>query len=127
MVVTHSNKQIYYNYYSTIASSPSQPVLTLTRLGSELEFDYSSCPSSSVMLNSTQLNAASLHDDFPHVFIIGAHKEGNTAMYHYFSGHPDFGGVRLDKGPSAGETLNFLLSNLKLFGVCMYHSFLVIK
>jgi len=109
MVVTHNSKQIYYNYYnyhSTIAS-PSQPVLTLTRLGSELEFDYSSCPSSSVMLNSTQLNAASLHDDCPHVFIIGARKGGTTAMYHYLSGHPDFGGVRLDKGPSAGETFYF--------------------
>ena len=28
-------------------------------------------------------------------------------MYHYLSGHPDFGGVLLDKGTAAGETFYF--------------------
>ena len=110
MVVTNNNQQIHY--YTIMASAP-QPVPTLTRLGSELEFDYSSCPPSSVMLNSTQLNTAPLHDDCPHVFIIGARKGGTTSMYHYLSGHPDFGGVLLDKGPSAGETFYFQRQFLK--------------
>jgi len=81
------------------------PVLTLARIGSDLKFDYTTCPPSSAMLNSTPTTP--LHDDCPHVFIIGTRKGGTTSMYHYLSGHPDFGGVRLDRGSSAGETFYF--------------------
>ncbi|XP_065885273.1 carbohydrate sulfotransferase 15-like [Dysidea avara] len=106
-LLASSNNQQILSY--TTMTLPSQSVSRLTRIGSELDFDYSSCPPSSVMLNSTQLNTAPLHNDCPHVFIIGARKGGTTSMYLYLSSHPDFGGVRLDKGPSAGETFYFSL------------------
>ena len=77
---------------------------TLARIGSDLNFNYSSCPKNSIMLSSERLNAKPLHDNCPQVFIIGARKGGTTSLYHYLSKHPDFGGVNLDKGPSAGET-----------------------
>ena len=80
---------------------------TLTRIGSMLDFNYSSCPKNSVMLNSARLNAKPLHDNCPRVFIIGARKGGTTSLYQYLSRHPDFQGVQLDKGPSAGETFYF--------------------
>ena len=80
---------------------------TLTRIGGVLDFNYSSCPKNSVMLNSARLNAKPLHDNCPRVFIIGARKGGTTSLYQYLSKHPDFKGVRLEKGPSAGETFYF--------------------
>jgi len=80
---------------------------TLTRIGSDLHFNYSSCPKSSIVLNSTRLNAKPLHDNCPQVFIIGARKGGTTSLYQYLSKHPDFEGIRLDKGPLAGETFYF--------------------
>ncbi|XP_065885583.1 carbohydrate sulfotransferase 15-like [Dysidea avara] len=110
VVITENSQQ--FLFYTTMASL-SQSTPTLTRIGSDLEFDYSSCPPSSVMLNSTQLNTVPLHDDCPHVFIIGARKGGTTSMYQYLSNHPDFSGVRLDKGPSAGETFYFQRQFLK--------------
>ena len=82
---------------------------TLTRIGSILNFNYSSCPKNSVMLNSARLNAKPLHDNCPQVFIIGARKGGTTSLYQYLSKHPDFEGVRLEKGPAAGETFYFSL------------------
>ena len=78
-----------------------------TRIGSDLNFDYISCPKNSVMLNSTKLNSKPLHDYCPQVFIIGARKGGTTSLYQYLSRHPDFEGIRLDKGSSAGETFYF--------------------
>ena len=80
---------------------------TLTRLGNALNFSYSSCPRSSIMLNPKRLNANPLHNSCPRVFIIGARKGGTTSLYQYLSKHPDFGGVLLNKGPSAGETFYF--------------------
>ena len=103
-MILASNKQHIHVY--TVVSS-MQPVPRLTRIGSELDFNYSSCPPSSVMLNSTQLNAPPLHDNCPHVFIIGARKGGTTAMYQYLSQHPDFGGIRLNNGAASGETFYF--------------------
>jgi len=82
-----------------------KPGLTLARIGSDLEFDYTTCPPSSAMLNFTQTTP--LHDDCPHVFIIGARKGGTTSLYHYLSSHPDFSGVNLKAGPTAGETFYF--------------------
>ena len=80
---------------------------TLTRIGNTLNFNYSSCPKSSIMLNHKKLNAKPLHDSCPHVSIIGARKGGTTSLYQYLSKHPDFGGILLDKGPLAGETFYF--------------------
>jgi len=80
---------------------------TFSRIGSDLHFDYKSCPKNSIMLNSAKLNAKPLHDNCPQVFIIGARKGGTTSLYQYLSKHPDFGGVRLDDGPSTGETFYF--------------------
>ena len=78
LVATSNNQQILS--HTTRALSPrSTP--TLTRIGSDLEFDYSSCPPSSVMLNSTQLNTAPLHDDCPHVFVIGARGKEGAPQY----------------------------------------------
>ena len=80
---------------------------TLTRIGGDLNFDYSSCPKNSIMLNSTRVNAKPLHDNCPQVFIIGARKGGTTSLYQYLSKHPDFKGILLKKGASAGETFYF--------------------
>ena len=80
---------------------------TLTRIGSALNFNYSSCPENSIMLNSERRDAKPLHDNCPQVFIIGARKGGTTSLYYYLSKHPDFEGVHLDKGASAGETFYF--------------------
>jgi len=103
MVVSNNRQQILA--YNSIAMT--QPLPRLTRIGSELDFNYSSCPPSSVMLNSTWLNTPPLHNDCPHVFIIGTRKGGTTAMYKYLSQHPDFGGILLNKGPASGETFYF--------------------
>ena len=99
----------------TLGTNKTQPIIsyttkaksvpTLARIGSELEFDYTTCPPSSAMLNSSYTTP--LHDDCPHVFIIGARKGATTSMYQYLSSHPDFGGVRLKRGQTAGETYFF--------------------
>ena len=80
---------------------------TLTRIGSELNFNYNSCPKNSIMLDSKRLDAKPLHDYCPRVFIVGVRKGGTTSLYQFLSRHPDFEGIRLDKGPSAGETFYF--------------------
>ena len=80
---------------------------TLTRIGSDLNFNYNSCPKDSIMLDPIKLNAKPKHDNCPRVFIVGVRKVGTTSLYQYLSRHPDFEGIRLDKGPSAGETFYF--------------------
>ena len=80
---------------------------TLTRIGSNLDFNYSSCPINSIMLNSNRLNAKPLHDNCPQIFIVGVRKGGTTSLYQYLSKHPDFKGILLERGPSAGETYYF--------------------
>ena len=106
-MVVSNNKQNILTYTSIMMVSSTQSVRRLTRIGSELDFNYSSCPPSSLILNSTQLNTPPLHDDCPHVFIIGTRKGGTTAMYQYLSQHPDFGGIHLHNGPASGETFYF--------------------
>ena len=76
------------------------------RLGSELKFDYKSCPPGSYMVNKDQ-EFVPKHQDCPALFIVGARKGGTTSLIQYLSKHPDFKGPRLDKGPHAGETLYF--------------------
>ena len=80
---------------------------TLTRLGSDLKFDKRSCPSKSIMTNSTLINSSPLHNNCPTLFIVGARKAGTTSLIQYLSKHPDFEGARLDRGPQAGETFFF--------------------
>lgn len=99
--------------YSSVAMAtprldPSYLSETLTRLGSDLNFDFhSSCPLVSVMAEKHRLNATPLHYDCPTLFIVGARKAGTTSLYHYVSKHPDFEGTRLDRGPKSGETFYF--------------------
>ena len=80
---------------------------TLTRVGSDLDFDYDSCPQNSFMLDPTKRNATPLHNDCPLLFIIGAHRSGTTSLYQYLARHSDFRGFRVDKGPLSGETYHF--------------------
>ena len=80
---------------------------TLTRVGSDLDFDYNSCPPGSFMLESANRDATPLHDDCPMLFIIGARRAGTTSLYQYLSRHSHFRGIRVDKGPLAGETYHF--------------------
>ena len=80
---------------------------TLTRVGSNLNFDYNSCPAGSFMLESTKRDAIPLHDDCPVLFIIGAPRAGTTSLYQYLSRHSHFRGIRVNKGPLSGETYHF--------------------
>jgi [heparan sulfate]-glucosamine 3-sulfotransferase 2 len=48
-----------------------------------------------------------LHESCPAAFIIGARKGGTTSLYQYLSHHPDFEGIHLEDGPTAGETFHF--------------------
>ena len=85
---------------------PSYHSETLTRLGTDLDFDYSACPSDSFMLQDRSREPP-LHLDCPTLFIVGARKGGTTSLYHYVSKHSDFEGTRLDRGPKSGETYFF--------------------
>ena len=97
----------YITIHKTEIHKPSRDDWTLTRFGDGLNFDYSSCPINSIMLNSTRVNAKPLHDNCPQVFIVGARKGGSTSMYQYLSKHPDFKGILLNNGPKSGETFYF--------------------
>uniref|UniRef100_A0A1X7VCW5 Sulfotransferase domain-containing protein n=1 Tax=Amphimedon queenslandica TaxID=400682 RepID=A0A1X7VCW5_AMPQE len=81
---------------------------TLTRLGTDLATLSlkDSCPPESLMLKDWT-NIRPVHSSCPAVFIIGARKGGTTSLYQYLSHHPDFEGIHLEDGPSAGETFHF--------------------
>ena len=79
---------------------------SLTRVGSELHFDYSICPSDSAM-KSDWRKVVPAHSSCPAVFIVGARKAGTTSLYQYLSSHPNFEGILLDEGPKSGETFHF--------------------
>lgn len=87
--------------------APGYKTETLTRLGSDLKFDKQSCPSESIITNSTIINSSPLHNTCPTLFILGARKAGTTSLIQYLSKHPNFEGARLDRGPKAGETFFF--------------------
>lgn len=80
---------------------------TLTRIGSDLSFDYSTCPKDSIMLSATWREMVPQHSSCPAVFIVGARKAGTTSMYQYLSNHPEFEGIRLEAGSKTGETFHF--------------------
>ena len=68
----------------------------LTRLGSELSFDYSTCPADSLARNGTLRNYSEKKSHrCPKLFIVGAKKGGTTSLYNYTAHHPDFQGIRL--------------------------------
>ncbi len=98
--------------YSSIATAvpqldPRYRTSTLTRLGTDLNFDESSCPANSLLSKHQMTNGTPLHLDCPTLFLVGARKGGTTSLYQYLSKHPDFEGVKLEKGPGAGETFHF--------------------
>ena len=80
---------------------------TLTRLGSDLSIDLSSCPSGSIMLQPDWRKRKPLHNDCPTLFIVGVRKGGTTSLYHYMDEHPDFKCLRMSNGPMDGETFYF--------------------
>ena len=98
--------------YTSIAASvpkidPSYRTETLTRLGSDLDFDVTSnCPANSLRM-ANHANFTPLHLDCPTLFLVGARKGGTSSLYQYLSKHPDFEGTRLDQGPKVGETFYF--------------------
>ena len=99
----------YLKPYDRIVALPKSLLSrkTLTRVGSDLDFDYKSCPPGSAMLDPVKRNAAPLHNDCPLLFVIGAQRSGTTSLYHYLARHSDFRGIQLFKGPLSGETYHF--------------------
>lgn len=79
---------------------------TLTRLGSDLNFDLHFCPSGSAMTNTKTQNLPPLFNDCPTLFVAGARKGGSTSMIQYVSKHKDFKAARLN-GPKVGEIFFF--------------------
>lgn len=75
-----------------------------TRLGSNLSFDDDLCQSSAFLKPK---QSVPITDRCPNVLIVGARKAGTTSLYQYLSQHPDFAGIRLDWGYTAGETWFF--------------------
>ncbi len=102
--------------------------VSLTRWGSELSFDEKLCPPKSARATVNFTNITPLHDDCPAVFIVGARKGGTTSLYQYISKHPEFTGVRLDRGPQAGETFYFERHHMSNFKQPKYrHQFRNVK
>lgn len=88
-------------------------VETLSRLGSELNFDASTCPRNTRATELRDSAAAASeefspqHNDCPSLYIVGARKGGSTSLIHYVSKHPDFTGAVLNRAAQAGETFYF--------------------
>ena len=81
---------------------------SLTRLGSQLKYNLSTCPAGSKMLIKDWLNVVVPRTSLcPQLFIIGAKKGGTTSLYNYLSQHPDFEGIRLNVSTMIGETAYF--------------------
>lgn len=96
---------------------------TLSRVGSDMNFKYSTCPPGSVVLDAAKLDSNPLHEDCPFLFIIGAHRAGTTSLYQYLSRHSSFRGIRLDKGSFAGETNHFTAGRYRRESWARYKSF----
>ena len=81
---------------------------SLTRLGSQLKFNLSTCPAGSKMLIKDWQDVIVPRTSLcPQLFIIGAKKGGTTSLYNYLSHHPDFEGIRLNVSTMIGETAYF--------------------
>ena len=81
--------------------------MTLTRLGTEINFDERTCPPGSLRATFS----IPYYSDCPTLFIVGARKGGTTSLYQYVSKHPNFTGIKLDMGPMAGEMSYFSTQN----------------
>ena len=95
---------------TSVEAIPSYGVVHYTRLGSELNFDPSTCPPDSLYaLRKGKLqNVSGETDRCPRLFIVGAKKGGTTSLYNYTDHHPDFKGIRLYNVPNHyGETFHF--------------------
>ncbi len=93
----------------SISGGSSGENATLTRRGKQINFDRQLCPP-----QSTE-NFKTVTHDCPAVFIVGARKGGTTSLYQYISKHPGFTGIKLNRGPQAGETFYFERHGLKKF------------
>ena len=82
---------------------------SLTRLGSELNFNYTTCPRSSLMLENSVKSITPHHNDCPQVFILGARKGGTTSLISYLSRHPNFTAANINDAHlyHVGETGHF--------------------
>ena len=84
--------------------------VSLSRLSSTLNFDYSTCPKDSLVHTaSSTATFEPKHKDCPSLFIIGARKGGTTSLIQYLSKHPHFVGARLNSKEKAGETMYYTL------------------
>ena len=102
------NQPVNYSHIASLKPTLSAEyrTTTLTRLGTDLNFDLSQCPHNSLM-KSISPAFTPAHLDCPTLFLVGARKGGTSSLYHYVSKHPDFEGTRLDRGPKVGETFFF--------------------
>ena len=96
----------FFRKQAGLATDPSSSV----RLGSDLNFDVSQCPSGSYMLNR-RLEFAPKHLNCPTLFIVGARKGGTTSLIQYISKHPDFEGIKLDVRPGQGIGESFYFAD----------------
>ena len=85
------------------------PGSRLTRLASQLRFNYSFCPSDSLVRTNPDFSSPNSHSDCPDLFIIGTRKGGTTSLIQYLSKHPKFKGPRLDAEEQAGEVFYFTI------------------
>ena len=79
---------------------------SLSRFGDELDFDYSTCPENSIMIDSIKRSRPPLHSDCPQVFIIGVRKGGTSSLILYLTKHSNFTSVYLQEH-YCGETAYF--------------------
>ena len=104
--------QNFDNRTRTGTCVPNYKNSSLIRLGSQLNFDYATCPTSALMRNKSTKRVP-LHDDCPKVFLVGTRKGGTTSLIKYLSAHPDFTGANINlngsKAYHVGETGYFSL------------------
>ena len=102
-----STQKTEFNAQGPPSLPPGYKTETLTRLGTDLNFDLRTCPPGSIMTNPKHVNTPPVHSDCPRLFVAGARKGGSTSMIQYVSKHPDFKGAKLN-GPNVGEVFFFM-------------------
>ena len=107
-----SSPELYLNQSKTSAKK-RRMTSSLTRIGSNLT--VTNCPTEPAQ----QQQQPGITETCPQVLIIGARKGGTTSLYQYLSTHPDFNGIRLDRGPMTGETWYFS-SQFSITGIKSY-------
>ena len=107
-----STQKTEFNAQRPPSLPPGYKTKTLTRLGTDLDFDLRTCPPGSIMTNPKYVNTPPVHNDCPRLFVAGARKGGSTSMIQYISKHPDFKGAKL-KGPNVGEVFFFMGKHYK--------------